>query len=1163
MPLTRVRSRITRPSGTLLCCLALVVLTGWVLGNPVLVRLAPGSVAMSINTALMFGVAGVCLLLHAAGRERQAPARALAAVLVVLPLAILTEHLFDIDLRIDLAHVHQALGDGHSKPGRTAPNACLGFLFAGMGLLLRETAGRRAVQAAGRLFALLTFVIGLTAFLGYVLGLDIMYRIASLNRMATFTALGMTTLGAGMWGVYAGVRTFFPSRVQDEAGRITRLAVGLLVVFALATGLTSFAVLRDSFEHAAAQAHASTAATAARGIEALLDQAAMTSTAVARHPALENLMGQARLAGPDGVAATAASAFARAGLAVRVHDGFGRELARTGTLSAGASGLRVPFGAGDDTIELFWDDGLVLRATHVWGDANHRFASAVTEQRLDALTALLDAYRRAHASTDLLLCAREGAGATCFPSRAHPHGASFPARDGAALPIAHALDGQPGAASTKDARGIAVLAGHAPVGRYGLGVVVKTDVSDLYLPLRDRLLVLVAALALFVAGGVTLLRRWVWPLISHIVTERERIGSILDNSNDAFIAIDAEGKVTDWNRQAEKTLGLPAEEAIGRDLAELIVPPAQRAGHTGGFARFAQSGAGRSINSRVEVTALHASGREIPVELSVAPMKLEDGYGASAFLRDLSERKAAEARAAEHARALEEARSALAQSQKLDAVGKLTGGVAHDFNNVLQVVRGSLELLREEQSHAWQVVRRVDSAMGAVQRGAKLAAQLLAFARKQPLQPKPTNLGRVLRSMDDMLRRALGDAVDIDIVISGGLWNTLVDPHQLEQVILNLAINARDAMDGNGQLTIEAGNAQLDDDYVRSEPGLHAGQFVQLAVSDTGCGMTPDIVEKAFEPFFSTKPEGVGTGLGLSMTYGFVKQSHGHIRIYSEPGHGTTIRIYLPRTHDAEQLQAEPAPLAVQGGSETVLVVEDDAAVQATVVDMLEGLGYRVFKADHAAAALALLETGVHVDLLFTDVVMPGELRSPELARRACELLPDLKVLFTSGYTQNAIVHGGRLDPGVHLLSKPYGREQLGNKIRSLLGAVPAPAPAQPDVAALPRIAFVEDNEDFRAIGAQLLSMLGYEVESFASAEAALDPLTQGRFDVLLTDVTLPGMSGVTLATHVHARRPEVRVVLATGLGEALRERPAFAHRILAKPFAIDQLRACLDGGTA
>ncbi|MFC4727952.1 response regulator [Coralloluteibacterium thermophilus] len=542
-------------------------------------------------------------------------------------------------------------------------------------------------------------------------------------------------------------------------------------------------------------------------------------------------------------------------------------------------------------------------------------------------------------------------------------------------------------------------------------------------------------------------------------------------------------------------------------------------------------------------------------------------------------------------RALEEseherrqAEAALRHAQKMEAIGQLTGGVAHDFNNLLQVIAGNLQML-QRSIHGEEDGRRLRNAIAAVDRGAKVASQLLAFARRQPLEPRAVNLGRLVQGMEDLLRRALGEAIELETVISGGLWTTLADPDQVENVILNLAVNARDAMDGSGRLTIEACNAMLDMDYVQSTDDVQPGQYVMLALSDTGCGMTEDVLEKAFEPFFSTKPEGRGTGLGLSMVYGFVKQSGGHIRIYSEPGHGTTVKIYLPRSLLAEEVRPPVETGPVEGGSETILVVEDDPQVQATVVDMLKGLGYRVLRASEAQSALAIAQSGVPIDLLFTDVVMPGPMRSPELARRVRELLPDVAVLFTSGYTENAIVHGGRLDPGVQLLSKPYRREDLARRIRHVLRnhrqerallakgdiLMPQELPQDVDRAADTqdagtgtgastgaglRILFVEDNVMIQMTTAEMLESMGHHVDAHESAETALDAIRAGAsYDVLFTDIDLPGMSGVELAAQVLADAPGLRVVLASGYGDAKGATlPAGDISHLPKPYGIEDI---------
>ena len=563
---------------------------------------------------------------------------------------------------------------------------------------------------------------------------------------------------------------------------------------------------------------------------------------------------------------------------------------------------------------------------------------------------------------------------------------------------------------------------------------------------------------------------------------------------------------------------------------------------------------------------MHSDGSRFFAHLAIDAI-YEDGelVGFAKITRDITEQR----RAGE---LLEKTQSELFQAQKMEALGKLTGGVAHDFNNVLQVLRGNLELLESRHGRDHWSAERLGNATDAVDRGAKLASQLLAFGRQQPLAPVVINPARQLRALDDLLRRALGETIEIESVVAGGLWNTTVDPHHLENVILNLAINARDAMPDGGKLTLELSNATLDDDYVLAFPDVAAGQYVMLAVTDTGAGMSQEVMERAFDPFFTTKPEGQGTGLGLSMAYGFVKQSGGHIRLYSEIGEGTTVRIYLPRSSGVAVDTRPATPGRLKHGNETILVVEDDLKVQSTVVELLSGLGYAVLKANNADQALTIVASGVHIDLLFTDVVMPGVLRSPEMARRAVRILPGLKVLFTSGYTQNAIVHGGRLDPGVELLSKPYSRQQLASKVRQVLGnsdvkageggpgdACTGDAHVSPGDGDGLRILVVDDDVASLDATCELLMLIGMRPQPAASAAQALDTLDGNEFDVLFTDVVMPDMSGTELARRASAIRPELRIIFASGNAVPQDQAFDFKWSALRKPFTIDQLRAALQ----
>ncbi|MFZ5609671.1 MAG: PAS domain S-box protein [Pseudomonadota bacterium] len=376
----------------------------------------------------------------------------------------------------------------------------------------------------------------------------------------------------------------------------------------------------------------------------------------------------------------------------------------------------------------------------------------------------------------------------------------------------------------------------------------------------------------------------------------------------------------------------------------------------------------------------------------------------------------------------------LQHAQRLEAVGQLTGGVAHDFNNLLTVILGNGELLAESLSADPRLRTLADMICAAAERGAALTSHLLAFARRQALEPKVIDVGRLVAAMNGLLRRTLGENIEIEVVCGDGLWPALVDAAQLEGAVLNLCLNARDAMPDGGRLTIELANVHLDQNYADWHEEVTPGHYVMIAISDSGGGMPPDVIAHVFEPFFTTKAQGKGSGLGLAMVYGFIKQSRGHVKIYSEAGQGTTVKLYLPRAAGAAaQTDFDIDDDALAGGSEKILLVEDNDLVRAHVAAQLKGLGYRVVSASNGREALAALNETADFDLLFTDVVMPGGINGRQLAKEAKALRPHLKVLFTSGYTENAIVHHGRLDRDVHLLNKPYRRKDLAAKIRLVL----------------------------------------------------------------------------------------------------------------------------------
>ncbi len=393
----------------------------------------------------------------------------------------------------------------------------------------------------------------------------------------------------------------------------------------------------------------------------------------------------------------------------------------------------------------------------------------------------------------------------------------------------------------------------------------------------------------------------------------------------------------------------------------------------------------------------------------------------------------------EEIRRREASEEALRQAQKMEAVGRLTGGIAHDFNNLLTAILGNLDLALRRIEGQDRIRGWLSNCRQASERAATLVQRLLAFSRQHPLEVKSVDINRLVQGMSDLLSRSIGETVMIETVLAGGLWNAAVDPNQLENAIVNLAVNARDALPDGGRLTIETANCHLDEHYAETAgEDVTPGQYVMVAVSDSGSGMTPEVRSRAFEPFFTTKPSGVGTGLGLSQVYGFVKQSGGHIRIYSEVGEGTTIKLYFPRLTGQTippWIAREAAPAVPANGSETVLVVEDDAQVNKLAVEALQERGYRVLSASDGASALRLAEKAPQIDLLLTDVVLPGGMNGRELTDTVRRQRNGIKVLYMTGYTRNAIIHHGRLDPDIDLLTKPFTADALTRKVRRVLDA--------------------------------------------------------------------------------------------------------------------------------
>ena len=532
-----------------------------------------------------------------------------------------------------------------------------------------------------------------------------------------------------------------------------------------------------------------------------------------------------------------------------------------------------------------------------------------------------------------------------------------------------------------------------------------------------------------------------------LADSEQRYRTLFDSIDEGFCIIEfcdgPHGPLSDYvHIEANPAYALHAgiPNVVGQKLREMVPDEAD------GWAELYGSVLRTGVPIRFE-RELVATGRYL--ELAAFRIEPPGRRQVAVLFQDITSRKKAEeamlrmnetleARVAEAIAERKQAEEALRQSQKMEAVGQLTGGIAHDFNNLLTGIIGSLDLLqvRLRQGRTAEIDRYVAAAQGASKRAAALTHRLLAFSRRQTLDPKQTDVNRLVIGMEELIRRTVGPQITLEVVTAGGLWSTLIDSSQLESALLNLCINARDAMPEGGRITIETANKWLDDRAAKDRD-LPPGQYLSLCVTDTGTGMTPDVIARAFDPFFTTKPIGQGTGLGLSMVYGFVRQSGGQVRIYSEVGHGTTMCLYLPRHYGnaAENVVTDaPATSTSARSGKTVLVVDDEPSVRMLVTEVLEELGYISVEASDGPAGLRMLQSDMRIDLLITDVGLPGGINGRQLADAARTTRPDLRVLFITGYAENAIIGNGQLEPNMGVLTKPFVMETLARRIIEMSG---------------------------------------------------------------------------------------------------------------------------------
>jgi signal transduction histidine kinase/CheY-like chemotaxis protein len=594
---------------------------------------------------------------------------------------------------------------------------------------------------------------------------------------------------------------------------------------------------------------------------------------------------------------------------------------------------------------------------------------------------------------------------------------------------------------------------------------------------------------------------------------------LVEKNADGILVVDDAGVVLFANPAAERVFGRPSAELVGTAVG---IPAID--GET------------------ADIVVLRPGGEKIEAEIRVVQTRWENRPAWLASLRDVSARRLVEER--------------MRHAAKMEAIGRLTAGIAHDFNNLLTVILGNLETVRRHCDVNERLISATENAMTGAQRAAALTERLLAFARRRPLAPKPVDANRLVSGMSDLLNRTLGERIEVQAVLGEDLRLTHADPTELEAALLNLAVNARDAMPNGGKLIIETANVDLDRTYAATQEDAQTGPHVLISVTDTGSGMNKEVLSRAIEPFFTTKDTGQGTGLGLSQVYGFVNQTGGHVSIYSEPGLGTTVKLYLPGYEGAEKPVVQ-TPVAAETptskGGEIILVVEDDEDVRRYTTASLRELGYSVVEADNGAAALAIIEREAGLRLLFTDLGLPGDLDGRALAERARQKRPALQVLLTTAYAGGALIHDGRLDAGVELLPKPFSYGDLARRVRKLLDAG----------ASTPSVLVVDDEVLIRMLCADVLMEAGFQVVEAGTKKEALQAVETAGQDLaaVVLDIGLPDGRGDELVARIRTLRPELPVVLATGHGESglrrmISEDPYL--RVLGKPFQPQMLGTIL-----
>jgi PAS domain S-box-containing protein len=1172
--------------------LGLYVMAGWIVGSEAWVRVVPNAAAAGVNTAFLFLVVGICLF--SIRRTRCSHAAVWTAwLLVLLPGAVLVEHAFRINLGIDWVAFHAWMNDGNPYPGRMAPNTCMGFLCAGLAVLFaRRAATRTWLRWATTLCVCSTLAIGLAALVGYGLKLEMMYRVAAFNRMAVSTALGMSLVGLALWYSLRAPLRGTHKAIKDQDKQITGTAATVLILFAVISGLTGFAVLKQGVETVMVESvrHTTKHNTAAF-VNALEHSLALAST-VAAHPTLHQYL---ILLSDDqhdedmlGLVQQVGHSFLSSGLTgINFLNAQGQVLVTSGSIVQEQAVMAVPLVRSVPEAFLLWHDGFVLQTHTEVRARGHVIGHVITEQRLVFLTHMLRDIQHAGASSDVLVCGRTHDVALCFPTKFYPPNTRIAMfKEGKPnLPINHALLGESGVKMVQDLRGIAVLAGYAPIGDLGLGMVIKADLTEVYEPMRHRLHLLLGLLAAFVLAGTLILRAQVQPIVRLLIKEQQRMHTILESLHEAFVEIDQHGVITAWNAEAERTFGWPRHDVLGQSMAEVIIPPALRDRHHHGIAKFLASGEGQIFGKRLELAALHRSGRELPVEVTISHINTEEGSTFTAFLHDISERKQAEtalAQAMDHLEAqnhmLAEARDEALQATR--AKSAFLASMSHEIRTPMNAILGMADLLEETPLTLLQ--------QDYVQRFKKAGEHLLTLindildlskieAGQLALEQTPFSLEDLIATVAELMAmRAHAKGLELFCTIAPDVPLHLCgDPHRLRQILVNLLSNAIKFTE-SGEVVL-----RVDNEPERSRPGR-----LRFTVRDTGIGIPAEKLGSIFESFTqvdtSTTRKYGGTGLGLSISKQLAELMDGRIWVESRLGQGSTFSVTVQCALSSTPAEPLSLPLPVLVDM-PVLVVDDNATNRLILRDMLLGWGARVTEVCGAADALSTWTTAEQAAAPFQLVLVDRQMPGTDGLDLAAQLSQT-----TSYRTATLILLSSEARPGDQercralgipkILLKPVTRPSLLRAITEAFGQrsmrvplVSSPPPPPTPAARGLAILVAEDNEDNQMLIKAYLQKTTHHLTLAENGAVAVERFQAGHYDLVLMDMQMPVMDGYTATRRLRQweqeqhQSPTVIVALtANALPEEIQQSlEAGCNGHLSKPIKKAALLAALADYTA